>query len=139
VDVTALLNKAGFNADNAFDHPQPGEVLVVGLGGSVSRYVSGHDRDTIRKLVRFFQDSDFAGVIFSRIHIGGTFLLKQVFLDVPNAPDLLVSLRWNSGTNKFGVPGLLVAESGKPGRGTHSSLSPFDMHNTLVAAGPDKS
>jgi arylsulfatase A-like enzyme len=137
IDVTALLNKAGFNADNAFDHPQPGDILVVGLGGSVSLYVSGHDPETIRKLVRFFQDSDFAGVIFSRIHIGGTFLLKEVRLDVPNAPDLLVSLRWNSGTNKFGVPGLLVAESGKPGRGTHSSLSPFDMHNTLVAAGPD--
>ena len=24
-----------------------------------------------------------------------------------------------------------------PGRGSHVSLSPFDMHNTLVAAGPD--
>ena len=88
-----------------------------GWGEAFPLYVSGHDRDTIRKLVRFFQYFDFAGVIFSRIHIGGTFLLKQVRLDVPNAPDLLVSLRWNSGTNKFGVPGLLVAESGKPGRG----------------------
>ena len=102
INITALLKKAGFNADNAFDYPHPGDILVVGLGGSVSLYVSGHDRETIRKLVRFFQGSDFAGVIFSRIRIGGTFLLKQVCLDVPNAPDLMVSLRWNSGTNKFG-------------------------------------
>jgi arylsulfatase A-like enzyme len=137
VNVAALLKKAGFNAGTVFADPQRGDILVVGLGGSVSLYVSGHDKESIRKLAKFLQSSDFAGVIFSRIRVAGTFPLKQVHLDVANAPDLMVSLRWNGGTNRFGAEGLLVGESGKPGRGTHSSLSPFDMHNTLVAAGPD--
>jgi arylsulfatase A-like enzyme len=33
---------------------------------------------------------------------------------------------------------LLQADLGrKPGQGMHASLSPFDVHNTLVAKGPD--
>src|SRR5439155_13785528 len=32
---------------------------------------------------------------------------------------------------------MLMAEGGKRGKGSHGSLSRFDMHNTCVAAGPD--
>jgi arylsulfatase A-like enzyme len=34
---------------------------------------------------------------------------------------------------------MLVSSSGgrEPGQGNHASLSRFDMHNTLIAAGPD--
>jgi arylsulfatase A-like enzyme len=32
---------------------------------------------------------------------------------------------------------MLPSMDGKPGQGTHGSLSPFDLHNTLIAAGPD--
>jgi len=137
VDLAASLNAAGFSAGAVFDNPDMGDVLVVGLGGSVCLYVHKHDKTTIRRLVRFFQSSDFAGVIFSRVSISGTFPMERARLDAPNAPDLIVALRWNAGTNRFGTPGLFVAESGKIGRGAHASLSPFDMHNTLVAAGPD--
>ena len=35
------------------------------------------------------------------------------------------------------MPGLLTADSPGKNVGGHGSLSPFDMHNTLVAAGPD--
>ena len=70
------------------------------------------------------------------LHLPVEFAVPERKTPEPSS-ELMSSLRWNSGTNKFGVPGLLVAESGKPGRGTHSSLSPFDMHNTLVAVGPD--
>ena len=44
-------------------------------------------------------------------------------------------MRWNSTTNAYGVPGQLAGDTNK--KGAHASLSPFDMHNTLVAAGPD--
>jgi arylsulfatase A-like enzyme len=137
VNMTELLNKAGFNAGAAFENPHRGDILVVGLGGSACLYVQGHDKGTIRKLARFFQTSDFAGVILSRLSVSGTFPLEQVRVDAANAPDLIVSMRWNAGTNQFGTPGLFVSEGGKVGRGSHSSLSQFDMHNTLVAAGPD--
>ena len=32
----------------------------------------------------------------------------------------------------------MVSDGGrKPGQGTHATLSRYDMHNTLVASGPD--
>ena len=74
-------------------------------------------------------------MIFSHVAIEGTFPLEQVRVATTNAPDVLVAMRWNSRTNVFGAPGLFVADTNK--KGAHGSLSPFDMHNTLVAAGPD--
>jgi arylsulfatase A-like enzyme len=135
VDVTGVLRQAGFKASKMFKAPQPGDVLVDSLGGSVALYVVGHDEATIRRLAEFLQASDYAGVLFSRVPVEGAFLLSQVHTATANAPDLLVSMRWSAGTNRFGAPGMLVADTTKIGM--HGSLSPFDMHNTLVAAGPD--
>lgn len=135
VDVADLLQQAGFRTAKKFTDPQPGDIMVVGLGGSVSLYVVGHDEAIIRKLVEFFQASDFAGVIFSRPAIEGTFPLEQVRVATTNAPDVLVAMRWSARTNVFGAPGLFAGDTNK--KGAHGSLSPFDMHNTLVAAGPN--
>jgi arylsulfatase A-like enzyme len=66
----------------------------------------------------------------------GTFPLSTVHLDSPGAPDLAVSLKWSDARNAFGAPGELTYDGGKK-LGGHGSLSPFDMHNTLIAAGPD--
>jgi len=138
VDVASLVKKAGFSAARKLEDPEPGQVLVVGLGGSVLFYVIEHEEATVRKLVRFLQESDFAGVIFARVGIAGTFLLEQGLVDSGrNQPDVVLSLRWSNHTNEFGAAGSLVADSVKKGAGTHGSLSPFDLHNTLVAAGPD--
>ena len=137
-DVTATLKKAKFKAFKKFEDPEPGDIMVVGLGGSVSLYVFDNDETVMRRVVEFFQCSDFAGVIFSRLPIEGTFPLEQVRLGTGNnVPDVLVSMRWSEDKNEYGVPGSFAAEGGKKGKGSHASLSRFDMHNTLVAAGPD--
>src|SRR5207253_5220173 len=84
------------------------------------------------------QTSDFAGVIFSRIPVEGTFPLDRVGIGMSNnVPDVVVSMRWSADRSEVGAPGLLASEGGKKGKGSHGSLSRFDMHNTLVAAGPD--
>jgi len=137
VDVAHLLRRGGFKATKKFEDPEPGDILVVGLGGSVALYVIGHDSAIVRKVVEFLQNSDFAGVIFSHQAVEGTFPLSTVRSDTSTAPDILVSLRWNSAKSEFGTPGLVTSEGGTKGKGTHASLSPFDMHNTLIAAGPD--
>ena len=50
----------------------------------------------------------------------------------------MVALRWNNKANRFGTPGQIVTDSGRgPGEGSHATLSEFDVHNTLIAAGPD--
>jgi predicted AlkP superfamily pyrophosphatase or phosphodiesterase len=135
VNVAGKLAEAGFRAGKKLRKTANGDVLVVPLGGSVSFYVIGHDEVTIRKLLSFLQASDFAGVIFSRIALEGTFPLEQVRVNSDNAPDLLISMKWSMDKNEFGTPGLFVGDTKK--KGSHGSLSPFDMHNTLVTAGPD--
>jgi arylsulfatase A-like enzyme len=137
-DVVEILKKAGFHATKKFDDPEPGDILVVGLGGSVSFYVFDDDQTTIRSLVRFLEGTDFAGVIFSRVPVEGTFPLGQVRISNEHgAPDVLMAMRWTWEKNDYGAPGLLIGEGGKKGKGTHASLDPSDLRNTLVAAGPD--
>lgn len=139
LDMNALLQAAGFNAPKKFTAPpQNGDVVVVGQGGSALFYVGGHDKTTIRRLAEWLQKSDFAGVIWSRDGLPGTFSMAQGVINSSGAPDLSVSFRWNSDANKFGIPGALVAEGKRPvGQGSHASLSAFDMHNTGIASGPD--
>jgi arylsulfatase A-like enzyme len=140
VDVAESLQKAGFQAVREFkSKPEPGEILVVANSGSSLLYLPDHDQVIIEKLVRFLQGWKSTGVIFTRKSMQGTFPLSNVHLDSSEAPDILISLRWMADTNKFGAPGLITADhsSYNPGQGAHVSLSPFDMHNILVAAGPD--
>jgi arylsulfatase A-like enzyme len=50
----------------------------------------------------------------------------------------VLSFRWKEAKNQFGTFGMIAADwQRKAGAGTHATLSKFDMHNTLIAAGPD--
>jgi len=141
VDVADLLRQNGFKAGRHYapgTTPQPGDIFVAGNGGTVFFYVIGRDPAVTAKLVAFLQQSDFAGVVMTRDPLPGTFPLALVNLDAPGAPDVAVAMRWTNEINHAGVPGMLVSDLGRaPGQGNHTSLSRFDMHNTLIAAGPD--
>jgi hypothetical protein len=82
------------------------------------------------------QESDFAGPIFTRDALPGTFPLSEAHIDSPFAADIVFSFRWSDGANASGIPGQILAE-GKAGLGMHGSLGKFDAHNTLLAGGPD--
>lgn len=139
VDVSGQLRDAGFDAVRDFaSKPKTGQILVVSLGGSVEFYVVDRDETVIGRLIDFLQRSDFAAVILSRQPHTGTFTLAQAQLDSPAAPDVMVACRWNNHANEFRVPGQITSDVGRTiGHGTHSSLSPYDMHSTLIASGPD--
>jgi arylsulfatase A-like enzyme len=139
VDLRKILSDAGFVAKTELgEQPKPGDIMQVGNGGSVLFYVIGHDPTVTRRLVEFLQQSDFAGVIFTKQALPGTFRLDEAKIDNPHAPDVVMSFRWNESKNQFGVPGMIDADWQRPaGEGTHATLSRFDMHNMLVAAGPD--
>jgi arylsulfatase A-like enzyme len=139
IDLHKILNDAGFSAATEFEgEPKPGSIMLVGNGGSVLFYVIGHEAAVTRRLVEFLQQSDFAGVIFTKKPMEGTFSLDQAKLDNDRAPDVLMAFRWNDSKNQFGIPGMIDADWQRAaGEGTHATLSRFDMHNTLIAAGPD--
>jgi arylsulfatase A-like enzyme len=139
IDFPAELRKAGFDATASFkETPKRGQIMVVGNGGTILFYVIEHDRDVAGRLVEWLQHSDFAGVIFARENFEGTFSLETVRANTSYAPDVMVALRWNPKPNRFHVAGQIVTDSARgPGEGSHASLSEYDVHNTLVAAGPD--
>ena len=142
IDLRKILNDAGFTAKTEFEsEPKPGEIMLAGNGGSVLFYVVGHDAAVTRRLVEFLQQSDFAGVIFTKEPMEGTFGLAQANMNVPKArdvPDVVMAFRWNGSKNQFGIPGIIDADWQRAaGKGTHATLGRFDMHNMLIAAGPD--
>jgi arylsulfatase A-like enzyme len=139
IDFPVELRKAGFDATTAFsDAPKRGQVMAVGNGGTILFYVIEHDHDVAARLVEWLQHSDFAGVIFAREKLDGTFPLETVRANTPEAPDVMVAMRWNKNPNRFGVAGQIMTDSGRgAGEGSHATLSEFDVHNTLIAAGPD--
>ena len=95
LNIEDLLKKQKFKAGRKLEDALPGDVVIAGLGGSVALYVIDHDESTIRKLVELLQGSDFAGVIFTRTEIEGTFPLDVVHIDTTNpAPDIVLSMRW---------------------------------------------
>ncbi len=139
VDVAAELRAAGLEAVRSFkETPRRGQILVVSLGGSVMFYVVERDPAVTGKLIDVLQQADFTGVIFTREKREGTFTLAQAQLDTPGGPDVMVACRWNDRPNEFGIAGQMTSDVGRSaGHGSHSTLSPHDMHNTLIASGPD--
>ena len=111
---------------------------MVSLGGTLFFYITDHDQAVTKRLIEFFQQTDFAGVIFSKMPADGVFGLDKVQMDSPDAPDVVLALHSTTDKNKYGIPGLFISDSSKKsGKGMHASLGKFDMHNTLIAAGPD--
>src|SRR5262249_49797783 len=115
-----------------------GDIMLVGNGGSVLFYVTGHDAAVTRRLVEVLQQSDFAGVIFTKQPMEGTFAPEQAKIQNDRAPDVVMAVRWDDSKNQFGVPGMIDADWQRAaGKGTHATLSRFDMHNMFIAVGPD--
>jgi len=138
-DIPAILKRQKFKGGSKLEDPEPGDVITVSLGGSALFYVVEREEAVIRRLVEFLQTTDFVGVVFSRKPMEGTFPLESVgYSSASNeSPDVIVSLRWTEERNEFGAPGSVISTGGTRGKGTHGSLSHYDMNNTLVAAGPD--
>ncbi len=138
IDVVTHLRAAGFKiADEKALKLSPREVKMIANGGSNLFYVGNHERETIRRLVRGLQQAPFGGVIFSREKIEGTFPRAQAHIDVAGGPDVVVASRWDDRANDADANGRIDASgTSEKYLATHGTLSRFDMHNTLIAAGP---
>jgi arylsulfatase A-like enzyme len=141
VDVAAVLRENGFQAMREFpaNGAKEDDILTVGNSGTVFLYVAGHRQALVDKLTHCLQSQPFCGVVFSRQPVEGALGLETVKIQSPNAPDVVLAMRWTAEKSTNGTPGVLYGDIGEygPGQGIHGSLSPFDMHNTCVAAGPD--
>lgn len=122
-------------------------VIVAANGGSEYFYVPSHDPELLKRVVRALQERRGYGAIFVRSLYGavpGTLSLAHIGMEQANspsppAPDLVVSYDWDDAATSAAAPDVPGTELVSPQnlRGMHGSFSPRDVHNTLIAAGPD--
>lgn len=116
-----------------------GNVFIV--EGAI--YVKNHDANKVRHIVKRLQATDWVGAIFTRPvrpgqtegSVPGTFALDLAHWTHPRAADILVAANWTDKTNQHGYQGTSTQQDGEPAG--HGTSSPYDVHNTLIAAGPD--
>jgi arylsulfatase A-like enzyme len=102
---------------------------AVENGGSVFVYSS--DPGAVGKIRRFA----YVGPVFTRDGRDETFPLSMVGLEGPRAPDIVFSFAW-SDDSVNGITGTAVGAESKLVM-DHGSISPYDLHNTLVMQGPE--
>jgi arylsulfatase A-like enzyme len=136
VDLTALL--APF-ADVLAD----GSPRIVAGAGAI--YVRDNDRETIAAIVAALQAEEGVGAVFTEAkspgadeggHEGwvpGTLSFDLARWSHQRSAQILYSADWSNDVGEYGFLGT-SAQAGVAG---HGSASPFDIQNTLVAAGPD--
>ncbi|HVY22017.1 MAG TPA: alkaline phosphatase family protein [Steroidobacteraceae bacterium] len=121
---------------------QPYAVIAIN-GGSEFYYVPSHDKTFVQRLVRFFQSHEQYGAVFVDAqrygNIAGTLPLASVHLqnEARNSPDVIVSYAFDANARIGNVPGIEYSGGAFSSRGMHGSFSPRDVHNVLIATGPD--
>jgi arylsulfatase A-like enzyme len=135
---TGELKLADLVAPFARALPGGGRDIVVAEGAI---HVKGSDADRVTAIVRALQQRPEVGAIFTRPRPGGGpegVVPGTLSFDVARwrhrrSGDILVSAHWTADVNAAGVAGT-TTQAGVAGHGTSS---PYDIHNTLIAAGPD--
>jgi arylsulfatase A-like enzyme len=137
-DSTAVVVTSDHGTSTIGRRVQPAHDLATALaGGSVAEnggsvFVYTPEPAAAVAAIRTL---DYAGPIFTRDGVENTFLLELVGLEGPRAPDIVFSLHW-SDTAVDGMPGVAVGTHSKLVV-DHGTISPYELRNTLVCAGPD--
>ena len=112
--------------------------IVAGAGAI---YVRDDDPTTVTDIVAALQAAEGVGAVFTRAAspgetdgwVPGTLSFEVARWNHERAAQMLYSPDWTDAVGEYGYPGT-SAQGGVAG---HGSSSPFDIHNTLVAFGPD--
>jgi arylsulfatase A-like enzyme len=113
--------------------------IVVAEGAVYLRGTS--DPARVNAIVAALQRTPEVGAIFTRPPAGGgiegvvpgTLSFDVARWNHPRSGDILASANWTDRKNAAGFAGT-TTQAGVAG---HGSSSPFDIHNTLIVAGPD--
>jgi len=119
--------------------PDGSKDIVVSEGAIYLR--AGTDPGRVSAIVAALQRRPEVGAIFTRPvasgraegTVAGTLSFDIARWNHPRAGDILVSSNWTAETNDAGFAGK-TTDGNVAG---HGSSSPYDIHNTLIAAGPD--
>jgi len=113
--------------------------IVVAEGAIYLRSAAAKGR--IAEIVALLKRRAEVGAIFTRPRsagnmegsVPGTLSFDVARWNHARSGDILVSANWTDQTNQFGFKGTTTQE----GVAGHGTSSPYDVHNTLIVAGPD--
>lgn len=116
-------------------------IIVANNGGSVYFYLPSHNQKLAEKLLRFLQAHEQFGPVFTSHRYGnlpGALSLATVKLHNPEgrSPDIIASMHFDDQAIINHLRGIEYNTAGI-NRGMHGSFSHTDVHNTLLAIGPD--
>lgn len=121
-----------------------GALVTAPNGGTEYFYQPEHNADVVKRAVRFLQSRDYVAAVFvakSYGNLPGTLPAENVHLEnARRGPDIIVSYAWDADAVIQGFRGTeysTVFPDLPSERGEHGSFSPIDVHNTLLAAGPN--
>ena len=150
VDVTGELIKAGLKAG-----PDSDDVVVASSGQTILLHVRERNAERISAVVRFLQRQSWAGVLFTRRRSRPARVRRPK--GASPARSRSSSFTWrtpragrtSSSPSRGARPAArsacrasITPTRGRPGRstgtaGNHGSMSPWVVHNTFLAWGPD--
>ena len=117
-----------------------GALVIAPNDGTDYFYQPEHDAAVVKRAVRFLQSREYVGAIFVARRYGaipGTLPAEDVHLgNAARGPDIIISYAWDANAVIQGFRGTEYGTVSTE-RGQHGSFSPIDVHNTLLAAGPD--
>ena len=136
---TGALRLAALVAPLARPLPDGAPDIVV-VEGTVN-FRAAVEPARVAAIVAMLQKRPEVGAIFTRPKpaggsegsVSGTLSFDVVRWNHPRSAEILVSANWTGEKNAAGYAGT-TANSGVAG---HGATSPYDVHNTLIAAGPD--
>jgi arylsulfatase A-like enzyme len=116
-----------------------GSPRIVASSGAI--YVRDNDTAAVAGIVRALQHTPGVGAIFTQAarpgaldgRVPGTLSFETVRWQHGRSAQVLYSPDWTDAPNAHGVAGSVTAG----GAAGHGSSSPYDVHNTLIVAGPD--
>jgi arylsulfatase A-like enzyme len=135
---TGELNLAGVVDPFAKTLPDGSKDIVVSEGAI---YLRQPDQTRVATIVAALQRRPEVGAIFTKPRsdrqtagiVPGTLSFDVARWNHPRSGDILVSANWTRGANAAGFKGT----STQDGIAGHGTSSPYDIYNTLIAAGPD--
>ena len=104
-------------------------------------YVNEDKSDRLPAIVQLLQRTSWIGPVFTRGtdpqsmqgYLPGTLSFNAVMWDHPRSADILTAGNWTGQSNEYGFPGTVML----PGKAGHNSTSPYDIHASFFATGPD--
>ena len=133
VDLSVVLDPFNGTLDD-------GSPRIVAGAGAI--YVRDNDERTIAGIVATLQSLSRVGAIFTRAvrpgsldgAVPGTLSFDAASWNHPRSAEILYSANWTNEQNEYGYG--YAGTSAQGGVAGHGSTSPFDVHNVLIAAGP---